>query len=93
MQIENRPAGNLVADTCELKAPWSASAVKRSEPTRGISRPLVNRFDRRPQQPRLALSAFAEQHDVVPGDQRPLQLRDHGVLDAQDARPPGSGAG
>ncbi len=25
----NRPAGSLVAETCELKAPWSARAVKR----------------------------------------------------------------
>jgi len=34
-----------------------------------------------PQQPGLALAALAEQHDVVPGDQRSLELRDHGVLE------------
>ena len=50
-------------------------------------RPLVEQAGQRAQQPRLALTAFAEQHDVVAGDQRPLQLRKHGVLEAQDAGP------
>ena len=39
------------------------------------------------QQPRLALAAFAEQDDVVSGDQRALELRDDGVLEAEDAGP------
>ncbi|PQM47101.1 hypothetical protein C1Y40_02707 [Mycobacterium talmoniae] len=50
-------------------------------------RPLVEQTDQRPQQPGLALAAFAEQHEVVTGDQRPLQLRDHGVVEAPDPRP------
>ena len=41
----------------------------------------------RTQQPRLTLTALAQQHHVVPGDEGTLQLRDHGVLEAQDARP------
>ena len=39
------------------------------------------------QQPGLALAALAEQHEVVSGDQRPLELRQHGVLEAEDAGP------
>ena len=50
-------------------------------------RPLVEQAGQCPQQPRLALAALAEQHDVVAGDQGPLQLRKHGVLEPQDARP------
>ena len=50
-------------------------------------RPLVEQAGQRAQQPRLALTAFAEQHDVVAGDQSALQLRKHGVLEAQDAGP------
>ena len=50
-------------------------------------RPLVEQAGQRAQQPRLALAAFAEQHDVVAGDQRALQLREHGVLEAEDAGP------
>jgi hypothetical protein len=50
-------------------------------------RPVVEQTGQRAQQPRLALSAFTEQHHVVPGDQGALQLRDHGVLEAEDARP------
>ena len=33
-----------------------------------------SRSDQRAQQPRLALAAFTEQHEVVSGDQRPLEL-------------------
>ena len=50
-------------------------------------RPLVEQADERAQQPGLALAALAEQHDVVAGDQRPLQLRDDGVVEAEDAGP------
>ena len=46
-----------------------------------------SRFGQRPQQPRLALTALAEQDDVVFGDQRALELRDDGVLEAEDAGP------
>jgi len=33
------------------------------------------------------LAPLAEQHHVVPGDQGAFQLREHGVLEAEDARP------
>ena len=46
-----------------------------------------SRPDECAQQPRLALTALAEQHDVVAGDQGALELRQHGVLEAQDAGP------
>ena len=49
--------------------------------------PLVEQPDQGAQEPRLALSALAQEHDVVPRDQRPFQLRDHGVVEAVDARP------
>ena len=50
-------------------------------------RPLVEQPDQRAQQPGLALAALAEQHDVVAGEQGPLELRDHGVLEAVQAGP------
>ena len=37
-------------------------------------RPLVEEADQRAQQPGLALAALAEEYDVVPGEQRPLEL-------------------
>lgn len=52
-------------------------------------RPLVEQADQRAQQPGLALAALTEQHEVVAGDQRPLQLRQDGVVESQDARPDG----
>ena len=79
-------------------SPSSAAAPDRLRRDRGVRmlaqfgaldhrRPLVEQAGQRAQQPRLALSAFAEQHDVVAGDQGPLQLRKHGVLEAEDAGP------
>ena len=50
-------------------------------------RPLVEQPDQGAQQPGLALAALAEQHDVVAGDQRPLELRDDGVLEAVQPGP------
>ena len=50
-------------------------------------RPLVEQADQRAQQPGLALAALAEQHHVVAGDQRPLELRDDGVLEAVQPGP------
>jgi hypothetical protein len=41
--------------------------------------------DQRADQPGLALPALAEQHDVVAGQQGPLQLRQDGVVEADDA--------
>src|SRR6185503_20706305 len=49
--------------------------------------PLVEQADERAQQPGLALAALAEQHDVVAREQGPLQLGEHGALEADDARP------
>ena len=40
-------------------------------------------------QPGLALAALAEQHHVVAGQERPLDLGQHGVVVADDAREPG----
>ncbi len=50
-------------------------------------RPLVKQPDQRTQQPGLALTAFTEQDEVMARDQRPLHLRQNGVVEAQDARP------
>ena len=50
-------------------------------------RPLVEQADQGAQQPGLALAALAEQDDVVAGEQRPLELRDHGGLEAVQAGP------
>ena len=50
-------------------------------------RPLVEQADQRAQQPGLALAALTEEHDVVPGDQGPLELRDDRVVEAVQARP------
>ena len=41
--------------------------------------------DQRADQPGLALAALAEQHHVVAGEQRPLDLGQHGVVVADDA--------
>ncbi len=50
-------------------------------------RPLVEQADQGAQQSGLALAALAEQHDVVPGQQRSLELRDHRVVEAVEAGP------
>ena len=50
-------------------------------------RPLVQQADQAAQQAGLALPALAEHDHVVAGDQGTLQLRQHGVLEAEDARP------
>ncbi len=50
-------------------------------------RPLVEQADQRAQQPGLALAALAEEDDVVAGQHRPLQLRDHRVVEAVQPRP------
>ena len=44
-------------------------------------RPLVEQPDQGAQQSRLALSALTQQHHVVAGEQRPLELRDDGGLE------------
>ena len=49
--------------------------------------PLVEQTDQRAQQSRLALPALAEEYDVVAGQDRPLQLRDHRGREAVQARP------
>ncbi len=49
--------------------------------------PLVEQPGQRPQQPGLALTAFAEQHEVVTRDQRPLQLGQYGVVETKDPGP------
>jgi hypothetical protein len=47
--------------------------------------PLVQQVDQRADQPGLALPALAQQHDVVAGEQGALQLRQDGVVEADDA--------
>ena len=49
-------------------------------------RPLVEQADQRPDQPGLALPALAEEDDVVAGEQGALDLGQHGVVEADDAR-------
>ena len=50
-----------------------------------IGRPLVEQLDQGADQAGLALAALAEQHDVVAGEDRALDLRQHGVVEADDA--------
>ncbi|BDZ58001.1 hypothetical protein GCM10025872_16580 [Barrientosiimonas endolithica] len=50
-------------------------------------RPLVEQPDEGAQQTGLALTALAQQHHVVTREQRALQLRHHGVLEAVQPRP------
>ena len=50
-------------------------------------RPLVEQGHEAAQQARLALPALAEQHDVVPGEHRALELREHGAVEPDDPRP------
>ena len=50
-------------------------------------RPLIKQIGQRAQQSGLALSAFAEKHEIVSGDQRTLELRQHGVFESEDAGP------
>jgi hypothetical protein len=47
--------------------------------------PLVEQAGQRADQPGLALAPLAEQHQVVTGEQRPLDLRQHRVVEAEDA--------
>ena len=47
--------------------------------------PLVEQLDQRADQPGLALAALAEQHHVVAGQDRPLDLGQHRVVVADDA--------
>ncbi|MPM52677.1 hypothetical protein SDC9_99437 [bioreactor metagenome] len=49
--------------------------------------PLVEQPDEGPQQPGLALAALAEQDDVVARDEGALQLGEHRVAEAVQARP------
>jgi hypothetical protein len=48
-------------------------------------RPLVQQAGEGADQTRLALAALAEQDHVVPGDQGALQVRQHGLAEADDA--------
>src|SRR5262249_48619021 len=51
-------------------------------------RPLIQQPREGADQPGLALAAPAEQDDVVPGEQRPLQVRQHSLVKADDAGKP-----
>ena len=48
-------------------------------------RPLVEQADQGADQPGLALAALAEQDHVVAGEQGPLDLGEHGLVEADDA--------
>ena len=48
-------------------------------------RPLVEQADERADQPGLALAALTEQHEVVAGDEGPLDLGEDGVLEPDHA--------
>ena len=50
-------------------------------------RPLVEQPDEGAQQPSLALPALAEEYDVVAGQDRPLELRDHGLRETVQPGP------
>jgi hypothetical protein len=47
--------------------------------------PLVEQAGERADEPRLALAALAEQHQIVPGEQGTLDLGCHGLVEADDA--------
>ena len=49
-------------------------------------RPLVQQAGQRADQPRLALAALTQQDHVVPGDDRALEVRQHGLAESDDAR-------
>ena len=48
-------------------------------------RPLVEQAADRADEPGLALAALAQQDDVVPGEQGALHVRQHGLVEADDA--------
>ena len=50
--------------------------------------PLVEQAADRADQPGLALAALAQQDDVVPGEQGALHVRQHGLVEADDAGEP-----
>nr|BFE83629.1 hypothetical protein GCM10020093_062300 [Planobispora longispora] len=50
--------------------------------------PLVEQPGDGADEPGLALAALAQQDEVVPGEKRPLQLGQDGVVEADDAREP-----
>jgi hypothetical protein len=50
-----------------------------------LGAPLVEQASYRPHQPGLALSALAEQHQIVTSKNRTLQLGKHGEIEADDA--------
>ena len=52
---------------------------------RDLRTPLVEQADQGAHQAGLALAALAEQHQVVAGQQRGLQLGQDGVVEADDA--------
>jgi hypothetical protein len=55
---------------------------------RDDGRPLVKELAEGADQPRLTLAALPEQDDVVPGDQRALDVGEHSLVEADDAREP-----
>jgi hypothetical protein len=58
--------------------------------------PLVEQTGDCTHDPRLALPAFAEHDQIVSGEQRRFQLRQHGVIEPDNAwerRPPGTQPG
>ena len=82
--------GQVVA---ELGAqPPAADARRAACGSSWISQPATTGLhssssaDQRAHQPGLALAALAEQHEVVAGEQRRLELGQHGVVEADDAR-------
>jgi hypothetical protein len=52
-------------------------------------RPLVEQAAEGADQAGLALAAFAEEYEVVPGEQGALQVGHHRVVEPDDAREPG----
>jgi hypothetical protein len=46
---------------------------------------IVQQVDHRADQPRFGLTALAQEDDVLPGEDRVLELRDHGFFEAEDA--------
>jgi len=57
---------------------------------RDDGRPLVEKFTEGADQPRLPLAALPEQDDVVSCEQCPLDMGEHSLVEADDAREPGS---
>ena len=95
-------AATRSADRRRTPPPGGSTGVIGEYGCSPSSAPSITGSTRRADWPTTAagscLASLAEQHDIVAGDQRAFQLRQHGVLEAENSRPrphlqPGRSAG